>query len=282
MTFSNLVKSMLFAGAFVLGAGAQQGMEVSDFRVPEYDDQGKMTSQIFGERAEIMGESIVKITSLRIELYEDEKVVMTVRSPLCFYDQKKRTATSDEKVFADGERVKVRGRGFFVNAGEKTVRVLNDSEVTVQDLMQQTPGALPDTGKTNGVTVITSKELLLDYSVRKVLFEENVRVKDPEMTLDSGTLELHFGESNEIDWIEALVNVNITREGQEAKAGKAVYDIKTDEFVLEENPSVSDGKNTLYGNVIRFRRNSKQMLCEPGGRLVIYPDKDLKTDFFEN
>ncbi len=226
---------------------------------------------------------MVKITTLRIEFYQNGKTAMTVRSPLCYYDQKKRTARSDEPVEADAERVKIRGRGFFLDADNSTVRVLNDSHVAVEDLMGQSGNAAQAEGafETNNVTVITSKELFFEYNARTVRFEQDVHVEDPGMALDSETLELRFNENNEIDWIEALTDVKLINEGKEAWAGKATYDITTDEFVLEDNPRLNDGTHTLYGTIIRFRRGSKKMLCAPGARLVIYPDDDMKTNIFE-
>lgn len=260
-----------------------KGVEVSAFRVPEYDGQGVMTSQLFGDRAEVGENGEVNITGLRIEFYKGGKTVMEVASPYCFYNQKTREAHSDAPIAADMERVHVRGQGFFLKPGESTVRILNDSRVTIEGIMQKVKADMPLSGDrgTNDVTLITSKELFLNYKAKTVFFEQNVHVQDPKMVMDCSTLEVHFGEKNEINWIEALTNVKILNEGREATAGKAVYDVKTDEFVLEDNPVFRDGKNTLYGERVRLWRASGRMVCEPRARLVIYPDKGVKTDFFE-
>ena len=274
------------------------GMEISSFRVPEYDAKGVMTSQLFGDRAEVGENGEVNITELRIEFYKDSNTVMKVTSPYCFYNQKTREAHSDAPVAADMDRMHVRGKGYFLKPGDNTVRILNQSQVTIEGGMQKVKGDAPSpvnhgtndvlglaslAGKrgTNDVTVITSKELFLNYKAKNVRFEQNVHVQDPKMVMDSGTLEVRFGEKNEINWIEALTNVKILSETREANAGKAVYDVKTDEFVLEDKPSLRDGKNTLYGEKIRFWRTSGRMVCEPRARLVIYPDKGIKTDFLE-
>jgi lipopolysaccharide export system protein LptA len=264
---------------------AQQdvNMEISGFRVPEYDDQGIMTSQLFGDRAEVGGGGEVKITGLRIEFYKGGKTLMEVSSPYCFYNQKTREAHSDAPVAADMERVKVRGRGFRLQSDKGEVRVLEESRVTIEDVMQQVESSTPLSGDrgTNDVTVISSKEMALDYKAKTVRFEQNVHVQDPKMALDCGTLAVRFGEKNEIDWIEALTGVKILHEGREANAGKAVYDVKSDEFVLEDNPRLTDGRNTLFGERIRFWRADRRMVCEPLARLVIYPDEKLDTGIFE-
>jgi len=274
------------------------GMEISSFRVPEYDAKGVMTSQLFGDRAEVGEDGVVNITGLCIEFYKESNTVMHVTSPYCFYNQKTREAHSDAPVAADMERMHVRGQGYSLNPSDNTVRILNQSQVTIEGGMQKVKGGSPSTGNhgtndvpglatlvgkrgTNDVTVITSKELFLNYKAKTVRFEQNVHVQDPKMAMDSSTLEVRFGERNEINWIEALANVRIVSETRQANAEKAVYDVKTDEFMLEGKPSLKDGKNTLYGERIRFWRATGRMVCEPRARLVIYPDKGLKTDFFE-
>jgi lipopolysaccharide export system protein LptA len=259
------------------------GVEISAFRVPEYDAKGVMTSQLFGDRAEIGEDNVVNITGLRIEFYKGSNTVMKVASPYCFYNQKTREAYSDAPIAADMDKLHVRGQGFFLKPGESTVRILNSSQVTIEDMMQKVKVDTPLTGDrgTNAVTVITSKELFLDHKAKKVRFEQNVHVQDPKMVMDCGTLEVRFGEKNEINWIEALTGVKILSEGREATSGKATYDVKTDEFLLEDKPILKDGKNTLFGDRVRFWRASGRMVCEPQARLIIHPDKAIKTDFLE-
>lgn len=258
------------------------GMEISSFRVPEYDEKGAMTSQLFGERAEVGEGGEVNITGLRIEFYKDGKTAVTVAAPYCFYNQKTKEAHSDAPVAADMERISVRGKGFFLKPGDSAVRVLDDSRVTIEGITQEVKNGtnVPVSRNSKDVTVITSKELFLNYKQKNVRFEQDVHVQDPKMTMDCRTLEVRFSEKNEINWIEALTNVKIVSEGREAVAGKAVYDVKTDEFVLEDRPALRDGKNVLSGDRVRFWRATGRMVCEPRARLVMYPGKDVKTDFF--
>jgi lipopolysaccharide export system protein LptA len=282
---NNLKRSACILAALLTSVSQAQmaGVEVSSFRVPEYDSEGAMTSQLFGESAAVGEDGEININKLRVEFYKDGKTIMEVVSPYCFYNQKTREAHSDAPVAADMERVQVRGQGFTLKPGDNAVRILNDCKVTIEGIMQKVKSDTPLSGNrgTNDVTVITSKELFLNYKARTVRFEQDVHVQDPKMVMDSGTLEVRFGEKNEINWIEALTNVRILNEGREANAGKAVYDVKTDEFLLEDNPSFKDGKNMLFGDRVRLWRASGRMVCEPRARLVIYPDKGVKTDLFE-
>lgn len=283
MKFSNGWKTLIPACALAVSAAAQQdlNMEIKGFRVPEYDDKGVMTSQLFGDQAEMEGGGEVKITGLRVEFYKEGKTAVTVTSPYCFYNQKTREAHSDAPVAADMERLTMTGRGFLLQASNNAVRVFNDSRVTIKDAIKEVAGDAAGKVATNAETVITSKELFLDYKARKARFEKDVHVKDPTMEMFCDELEIQTGQDNQINWIGASTGVRILSEGREALAGKAEYDVKTDEFILRDNPKIMEGKNMLMGETIRFWRASRRMVCEPAARVVVYSNEKLKTDFFE-
>ncbi len=353
-----------------LAVAQEPGRELSGFRVPDYDEKGVMTSQLFGDRAEMEGGGMVKITGVSMEFYKDDEVYMTVTSPHCFFNQKTREAHSEAPVAADMKGIHVRGRGFKLNSADRKVQVFNESKVIIEDVMEQNNDiSSVESLDTNEVTVITSKELYLDYNGRTVRFEESVHVQDPEMTMDCDTLTARFNENNDIDWItasgddcrleggmdpvvsdegeaatkapeetpekvsdkiiitskdffldysertvrfeksvhvteprmemdcetmtvrfseknkinwlEALTHVRILSEGREGHAEKATYDAATDEFLLEDNPRLLEGRNVLTGDRIRFWRATGRMVCEPSARLIMYSDDESEFELFE-
>ena len=281
------MRDFVFGLAALLCAQASaqiEGMEISGFRVPEYDEQGQMTSQLFGDHARMGKDGVVRIDGVRVEFYREGDVFLTATAPYCFYDRNARRAESDAPLRAEMEGFLLTGKGFDLEADGRTVHVKEESRVEISDVMQQSdihPFKNGDAGATNSLTVITSKELFLDYSGRSAKFVDSVHVDDSQLQMDSGMLEIAFGEKNEIDWIQALTDVRILNEGREAYADKAVYDVKTDEFILEGNPRLADGDNMLMGDRIRFWRASEKMVCEPQARLVIYPDEKLNADILE-
>jgi len=282
MVCSKVWKLFAAGCSLAVSVAAQQdlNMEVKGFRVPEYDGKGVMTSQLFGDHAIMQGGGEVKIDGLRIEFYKEGKTVVTVTSPYCFYNQKTREAHSDAPVAADMERMKMTGRGFLLQASNNTVRVFDDSRVAIKDVAKTVAGETAGTVATNTETVITSKELFLDYKARKARFEKNVHVKDSKMEMFCDELEIQTGQDNQINWIGAFNGVRILSEGREALAGNATYDVKTDEIVMNDNPRIIDGKNMLMGDQIRFWRGDKRMVCEPSARVVVYSEKKFKTDIF--
>ena len=195
MKFYSGVWSLLAAVCLlsVCSPAQEQGMELSVFRVPEYDDQGNMTAQLFGRHAEVGLSSEVKIEKMRIEFYQAGATYVTVESPLCFYNSQKREAHSDSEVSAVAEKIKATGRGFEWNPATHSIRVFHEVHV----VLENTAGlksSLLSSGLTNsiasggavsatgGVVTVTSKELLLDYTAKIVQFENDVYVKSSDGT----------------------------------------------------------------------------------------------------
>jgi len=190
-----------------------ENMVVSGFRVPEYDEEGQMVSQFFGENAVYESDGQVKITGVRVEFYRDEETFQTVESPYCFYDQDTRDARSDAAISAKMDGFDLSGVGFELGLESRLVEVKSQSRVEIVGAMKNIMGAVSEeTDATDSaadeddeVTVITSTQLFLNYTNRTALFVDSVHVQHPSMELDSGSLELRFSEEeNEIDTLEAL------------------------------------------------------------------------------
>jgi len=135
------VKKLLFILMFaaVLVCRAQDfgtGMEVSGFRVPDYDDQGQLRAQLYGEYAKVLEDREVEITNLKIEMYKDGEVAMTVFSPHCFFNMETRQARSEGRVLIESGLMTVVGRGFTWSAKAGRFEILHDSKVLVKQAAQ--------------------------------------------------------------------------------------------------------------------------------------------------
>jgi len=179
--------------ALAVGVPAQeQGMELSGFRVPEYDNQGNMTAQLFGKHAEVRAGGEVKIERLHLEFYQAGAKFVTIESPFCFYNSQKREAYSDEAVSAVADKIQVTGRGFNWNPSNHNVRVFNDVHVVMENagslknslLSGGLTNSAPAAGGavTGGVVTVTSRELFLDYTAKMVQFEKEVHVQSSDGT----------------------------------------------------------------------------------------------------
>lgn len=127
--------------------GAQESEEASDlsriqgFRVPTYDDEGRMTSMIFGEYAVILPDGMVDITDLRMEFYEKELdasgervVQMEVESPKCFYHRGRGVAVSDSAVKITRDQLVVMGEGFMWNNRDQTLVIISKTRVELTEV----------------------------------------------------------------------------------------------------------------------------------------------------
>jgi len=108
------------------------GMEISGFRVPDYDDQGALRAQLYGEHAKVLDAGEVEITNLKIEMYKDGKVAMTVFAPHCFFNLDTRRARSEGRVLIESGLMTVEGRGFVWSAEAGRFEILHESKVLVK------------------------------------------------------------------------------------------------------------------------------------------------------
>ena len=129
LLFIFFVVAAVICRAQYMGAG----MEFSGFRVPDYNSQGKLRAQLFGEYAVVLQDNEVKITNLKIEMYKDGLVSMTVFLPQCFFNTESRVAKSDGLVLIESETMSVTGRGFIWSAAAGRFEILHDSKVLVKE-----------------------------------------------------------------------------------------------------------------------------------------------------
>ena len=127
---------------------------------------------------------------------------------------------------------------------------------------------------TQDMSVITAERLTFDYQQGYALFEESVKVVDPELNLTSDRLRVVFGEDDEVKTIVASGHVEIRQEDRIARAGKATYDLQTGRIFLEDKPRVQRSRDMLAGDTITFWRDENKMICEPRARLIVFPRDD--------
>lgn len=115
------------AGAPQPGAGNLQG-----FTVPEYNADGQLVWQMFGEtaRVELVGGK-VEVHGMRLELYQKGSLDATMRSPVCLFDRAAKTASSDEPVEIVSTNMVITGKGFEWNSNDNRMRIRDDATMTI-------------------------------------------------------------------------------------------------------------------------------------------------------
>lgn len=114
-----------------------QNQQVTGFRVPSYDAQNNLTSQMFGDAATILTDGRVDITELRMEFYSgaasNRQTEMRVTSPRCVYNRNSGSATSDAPVRIARDNMVVTGIGFEWNNKDQRLVILRDAKVVLKE-----------------------------------------------------------------------------------------------------------------------------------------------------
>jgi hypothetical protein len=121
----------------------ETGMEVAGIHAPYYDDAGVLKAELFGEQAKVLADGTVDITNLRIDIYEDKQVTITVFAPQCYAvtgttaDGRGFSAHSDGDVLISLDQAMISGRGFRFSSEDSRFEILNDAKVLVQGVARR-------------------------------------------------------------------------------------------------------------------------------------------------
>lgn len=240
-----------------------QNTEMRGFRVPDFDDEGKLTSEILGEFARVRNQKI-DITGLNIEFYsyvdDQRKVDMTVTAPRCDFDQKRGTAQSDSDVRIERENMVVTGIGFEFDSTKRRFRIFNQARVEATGARAMLPGLAGGAGNVPGKvdaadvapTVITSRELTFDHEDLFALFEGDVLVVDARLEITSDKLTLRFNENSQAERVEAEGRVKLLQASMTARGERADYDVVSGVLTMEGLPNkveVSGAKKLMKDNL---------------------------------
>ncbi len=123
----------------------------------------------------------------------------------------------------------------------------------------------------NVETRINADKMMYYADKQQVVFETGVHVRRPDFELradrlvvhmkaprkDAGTVQGKRGlpegmAAGDVDRLVAERNVRMTSEGRTGTCSRAVYTVDDGVLRMEGNPRVSDGENTITGEVIRY------------------------------
>ncbi len=135
--FKGVLKTVgALAVLVALESGAQKPPlaphRIEGFRLPEYDENGRLKSQVLGEVAEMRADGRIDITDLRIEIFRSGQKEGTIRADRCVFDPDKRSAQSDTAVSIETERLLITGMGLQWEAEGQILRILNQARVELK------------------------------------------------------------------------------------------------------------------------------------------------------
>lgn len=135
-------RSALLAAAVLLGsaAGAQAqlaGQTVKGFRLPEYDEDGKIKQQLYGQTATFLADGIIQLTGLKIELFRKGEVTARIYSSLCAYDPERKRAASKQDIRVVTEKAVLTGEGFAWNGETEQFQIFQNAKVVLDGSMDK-------------------------------------------------------------------------------------------------------------------------------------------------
>ncbi|MBN1269020.1 MAG: hypothetical protein JXB04_05490 [Kiritimatiellae bacterium] len=133
MTGTRMTGVLMLCAALARAAAGEEAPTLTGFRVPEYDQDGKLNSELFGDLAQFQPDGIVKISNLRIDFYKGTGVEMRVTAPECNYNEKKKEAESDSSVRIARDNMVVTGVGFVWKAGRERLEIFNEAKVVLKE-----------------------------------------------------------------------------------------------------------------------------------------------------
>jgi len=130
--------------------------------------------------------------------------------------------------------------------------------------------AAPAKARPKGETVITSNRLEYDYQEAVVLFEENVKVQDPQFTMTADRVLVFLEGTNDVRQVRALGNVILVSEGRSARCAQAVYTRADGKIVMTGDAVLQRAKDQIWGKEIVIWVDDQRMECRPA-RMVLQP-----------
>lgn len=126
------------AFALAVSALAQlEGPAVQGFRLPEYDEDGKLKQQLYGETATFLPDGIIQLTGLKIEVFRKGEVTARIFSPSCAYDQNRKRAASKDHIRIVVEKAVLTGDGFAWNGENEQFQVFKNAKVVLDGKMDE-------------------------------------------------------------------------------------------------------------------------------------------------
>ena len=129
------VAALVVVGWAVTATAQLEGQSVKGFRLPEYDANGKLKQQLYGETATFLQDGLIQLTGLKIEVFREGEVTARIFSPLCAYDPNRKRAASKDHIRIVTEKAVLTGDGFAWNGENEQFQIFKNARVMLDGQM---------------------------------------------------------------------------------------------------------------------------------------------------
>ena len=130
-----MAAGLALAAALPAAFAQLEGQAVQGFRLPEYDENGKLKQQLYGTTATFLQDGIIQLTGLKIEIFRKGEVTARIYSSLCAYDPKRKRAASKQHIRVVTEKAVLTGDGFAWNGETEQFQIFQNAKVTLDGQM---------------------------------------------------------------------------------------------------------------------------------------------------
>lgn len=132
-----------------------------------------------------------------------------------------------------------------------------------------------DGKKAGGDTSITSNRMEYDFARSSIVFDENVKIENPDYTMTCERLIVMLNSTNDVLWIKAMKNVILVNQDRSAKCDEALYTKADGKIVMKGREVVVKRANDqMSGTQITIWLNDERVECLPA-RLIL---KDVNVN----
>lgn len=112
---------------------AAGAVRAEGIRVPDYDEQGRMKSEVYGDVARELPDGNIELFNLRLFLYKEGALDGTAETPRCIYNRKERMLFSNADITMQQGNMLVSGTGFRWFSDREYMEILNRAFVIIRD-----------------------------------------------------------------------------------------------------------------------------------------------------
>jgi len=108
-------------------------LQVDGIRVPEFNPDGTLKSEFFGDSARPLENGLMELTNLRLNFYKDGHLNGFILTPRCIYDKNAKLVFSNADVTMRQGEILISGTGFRWFQDTQVVEILNRCSLIVNN-----------------------------------------------------------------------------------------------------------------------------------------------------
>lgn len=117
---------------------------ISQFRLPDMDENGRVRGEIFGDTARVPEQGLIDITNMRLFTYDaDESVQIRISAPNCIYDRKRSIAGSHGSVLIENRDFILCGEGYRCYLQRRRLEINNKARLVLRSIRGAHQGEPP-------------------------------------------------------------------------------------------------------------------------------------------